>query len=107
MLIGKLYDVGISIFYDRVLSTSTELGKKVIDQFNHDTVVSPPSLKIGAFTTGAIDNINHNPSFNTATSSLHGTAISLFQHSPLGKGDEIEVPDFQIKQKKLKKLPFY
>ena len=70
---------------------------------NHDKVVCPPSLKVGAFTTAAIDNMNHNPSYNTATSSFHGAAISLFQHPSLGKGDEREVPDFQIKQKEIKK----
>ena len=62
MLIDKLYDVGISISYDRVLGISTELGNKVIDQFSHDKVVYPPSLKVGAFTTAAIDNIDHNQS---------------------------------------------
>ena len=49
---------------------------------------------------------DHSPSSNTATSSFHRTAILFFQH-PLGKVDEREVPDFQIKQKKLKKLPSY
>ena len=107
MLIDKLYDIGISIFYDRVLSISTELGNKVIDQFNYDKVVCPPSLKVGAFTKAAINNTDHNPSSNTAASSFHGTAISLFQHLSLGKGDERGLPDFQIKQKKLKKLPSY
>ena len=106
-LIDKLYDVGISISYDKVLIISTELGNRVIDQFIHDKVVFHPSLKVGAFTTAAIDNIDHNPSSNTATSSFYGTAISLFQHPSLGKGDEKVVPDFQIKQKKLKKLPSY
>ena len=83
------------------------MGNQVINQFNHDEVVYPPSLKVGAFTTAAINNIDHNPSSNTAISSFHGTAISLFQHPSLGKGDETEVSDFQIKQKKLKKLPSY
>ena len=32
------------------------------------------------FTTSAVDNSNHNPSATNATGSLHGTAISLFQH---------------------------
>ena len=106
-LINKLYDVGISISYDRKLSISIEFGNKVIDQLNHDKVVSTPSLKVGAFATAAIDNIDHNPSFNTATSSFHGIALSFFQHLSLRKGDEREVPDFQIKQKKLKRLPSY
>lgn len=32
------------------------------------------------FTTGAYDNIDHNPSATTAKGSFHGTGISLFQH---------------------------
>ena len=32
------------------------------------------------FTTGALDNIDHNPSGTTAKDSFHGTAISLTQH---------------------------
>ena len=36
--------------------------------------------QIQLFTTSAVDNIDHNPSATTATGSLHGTAISLFQH---------------------------
>ena len=83
------------------------MGNKLIDQFNHDKVAYPANLKVGAFTTAAIDNIDHNQSCNTATSSFHGAAISLFQHPSLGKGDERELPDFQMKQKKLKKLPSY
>ena len=45
---------------------------------NHDKVVCPPSLKVGAFTTAAIDNMNHNPSYNTATSSFHAAAYRFF-----------------------------
>ena len=75
----------------------------VNDDLSHDKIVCPPSLKVGAFTIVAIDNINHNPNSNTTTSSFHGAAISLFQHPSLGKGDEREVPDFQIKQKEIKK----
>ena len=70
---------------------------------NHDKVVYPPSLKAGAFTTAAIDNIGHNPSSNTATNSFHGTAISLFQDPSLGQADKREVPDFRIKQKEIEK----
>ena len=106
-LIDKLYDIGISIFYDKVLSISTELGNKVIDQFNYDKVVCPLSLKVGAFTKAAINNIEQNPSSNTAAISFHGIATLVFQHLSLGKGDERYLPDFQIKQKKLKKLPPY
>ena len=50
----------------------------VSDDFNHDKVVCPPSLKTGAFTTAAIDYVDQYRSSNTATSSFHGTAMSLF-----------------------------
>ena len=75
--------------------------------FSNDKVFCPPSLKVGAFTTAAIDIIDHNPTSCTATCSFRKTAILFFQHPSLGKIDEREVLDFQIKQKKLKKLPSY
>ena len=93
--------------YCRVLSISTELDNKVIDQFNHHKVVCPPSLKVGTFTTAAIDKIEHSTSSNTATSSFDGTAVLFFQHPSLGKSDERKLSDFQIKEKKVKKLLFY
>ena len=60
------------------------------------------------FTTAAMDNIHHNPTATTATSSFHGTSISMFQHptkdsegekrEPLQLGDKktktvLELPD--------------
>ena len=36
-------------------------------------------LRKVAFTIGALDNIDHNPTSTTAASSLHGTGISMFQ----------------------------
>ena len=39
-----------------------------------------PSLKVRLFTSSAIDNLDVDPSSNTATTSFHGTALSLFQH---------------------------
>ena len=45
---------------------------------NHDKVACLSSLKVGTFTTGAIDSINQYPSSNIATSSFHGTAILIF-----------------------------
>ena len=51
------------------------------ERFQAEKVVCPSNLKLKLFTTSAVDNIDHNPSSTTATGSLHGTAISLFQHS--------------------------
>ena len=44
-------------------------------------MVCPPQLCKDVFTSGAIDNIDHNPSSTTAKDSFHGTGISLFQHT--------------------------
>ena len=43
-------------------------------------MVCPTNLRNGLFTTGNLDNIDHNPSATSARSSFHGTAISLTQH---------------------------
>lgn len=79
-LVDKLCDLGLSVSYNRVLEISSELGNKVSAQFKAENVVCPLNLKRNLFTTSAVDNIDHNPSSTTATGSLHGTAISLFQH---------------------------
>ena len=39
-----------------------------------------PKLLGNWFTTGAVDNIDHNPSSTTADDLFHGTAIYLMQH---------------------------
>jgi len=80
-LVERMHELGLSISYDRVLQLSTDIGNSVCDQFEKDQLVCPPKLRGGLFTTGAFDNIDHNPSSTTATGSLHGTGISLFQHT--------------------------
>lgn len=79
-LIDKMSSLGLSISYNRVLEISTEMGNMVGARFREEQVVCPSILKKSLFTTSAVDNIDHNPSSTTATGSLHGTAISLFQH---------------------------
>lgn len=79
-LIDALVQHGICISYDRALEISTQLGESVLSQVMEDSVVCPAVLQKGMFTTSAVDNINHNLSATTATSSFHGTDISIFQH---------------------------
>ena len=45
-----------------------------------ERAVCLPSLKGSHFTTGAVDNIDHDPSSTSTHDSFHGTGISLFQH---------------------------
>ena len=72
--------MGLSISYDRVMFISTDAANSVCSRFEQDGVVCPPKLREDLFTTGALDNIDHNPSATTAKESFHGMAISLVQH---------------------------
>src|SRR6218665_1233654 len=78
-LVDKCFKLGLSISYSRVLQISNEVATSICNQHNADQLVCPPSLCLGVFTVAADDNIDHNPSSNTAQSSFHGTAISLIQ----------------------------
>lgn len=91
-LVDKLYRLGLSISYDRVMQISSNLGNSVCSLYERQQVVCPPKLKGDLFTTGCVDNIDHNPSSRTATDSFHGTAISLTQHpSPEGLGTDRDI----------------
>ncbi|KAL5005325.1 hypothetical protein ScPMuIL_018781 [Solemya velum] len=78
-LIETLFDLGLSVSYDRVMEISTSLGNSISEMYHRDQVVCPPNLRNGLFTVAAIDNIDHNTSSTTATDSFHVTGISLFQ----------------------------
>ena len=78
-LIEMLYHMGISVSYDRIMELEDWLATSVCERFEEDGVVSPPCLRNGLFTVGALDNLDHNPSSTTSMSSFHGTGISLFQ----------------------------
>ena len=49
--------------------------------FQVDNIVCPAHPRKGLFISGALDNVDHNPSSTTAQSAFHGTAISLVQFS--------------------------
>ena len=107
-LIEKLYDLGMSVSYDRVLAISTAMGNTVSARFEEEHVVCPPKLRFLLFTTSAVDNIDHNPSSTIAKGSLHGTGISLFQHSSeiiQGEDCSVSIIDDSVSIKKLTPLP--
>ena len=66
-MINKLANEGLPVSYQRVR------------EFQEEFQEFPPQLKQGLFTITAIDNIDHIPSSATASSSFHGTMISIFQ----------------------------
>ena len=74
-----LHKRGISISYDRALDLEEGLALAVCEWFLEDGIVVPAYLSKGLFTIGALDSLDYNPSSTTATSSFHGTGLSLFQ----------------------------
>lgn len=100
-----LYENGISISYDRVLQISAQLGEAVVTQYVEDGVVCPPSLRKGLFTTSAVDNIDHNRTATTATTSFHGIVISIFQHPSSDNAGEERGPLKVIEDGKAKRVP--
>ena len=79
-LVEMLHDHGLCISYDRVLEISAQLGDATVTKYVEEGVVCPSVLRKGLFTTAVMDNIDHNPAATTATTSFHGTSISVFQH---------------------------
>ena len=71
-LIEMLQAHGKSISYDWVLEISAQLGDATITTYVEEGVVCPSMLWRGLFTTAAMNNIDHNPSATTATTSFHG-----------------------------------
>lgn len=78
-LIAKLYQLGLSVSYQRIMELEEMLARSVSERFAADDCVVPACLRKGIFTIGALDNLDHNPSSTTASSSFHGTGISIFQ----------------------------
>ena len=68
----------MSISYDRVLEISGQLGDATVSKYVEEGVVCPPVLRKGLFIIAVMANIGHNPSGTTATTSFHGTSISVF-----------------------------
>ena len=109
-LVDKLYNLGLSISYDRVLELSTDMGgNSVCARFESEGVVCPPKLLKGVFTTAAVDNIDHNPSSVTAQGAFHGTGTSLFQHptsdAPGEEREMVSIENQPSKTKRLARLP--
>ena len=76
-----MFNLGLCVSYDRLLQLTSDIANAVCQSFRAEDVVCPPRLHSGLlFTTGAVDNVDHNPSSATAKDSFHGTGVSLVQH---------------------------
>ena len=79
-LVDILFHLRLSISYDRVIDISMGMAIAAAQQCASNEVVWPLILRKDLFTTAAVDNIDHNPSWATAHEAFHGTGISLFQN---------------------------
>ena len=101
-----LHDHGLSISYDRVLEVSAQLGDAAVGKYKAEGVVCPNILRKDLFTTSAFDNIEHNPTATTSTSSFHGTSMSIFQHPTAENEGVIQEPwNIDSKVKSISNLP--
>ena len=78
-MINNLITYGIYINYQRIREIQEDITQYLCTKYNREALVYPPQLKQGLFTITAIDNIDHIPSSAAASSSFHGTTISIFQ----------------------------
>ena len=58
---AQLYELGLSVSYQRVDDIINNLATSVCDHFKSVGVVCPLSLQSDLFTVGAIDNRDHDP----------------------------------------------
>ena len=91
-LVDALFELGLCISYDRVLSISTILGNNLCRQFEIKKTVCPPMLRKNLFTNAAIDNIDHNPSSTTAEDSFHMGLVYPYSSIPDAKQVEWSAP---------------
>ena len=105
-LVDTMFELGLGIHYDRLLTISTALANQVSRVYETEGIVCPPQLKKEVFIVGAADNIDHNPSSTTAIDSFHGTGISLFQNNHnQDKGSTQMWGRYDETEKKIRPLP--
>ena len=73
-LVDILFHLGLSISNDRVLTSPWAWLLQRLNSMT-DEVVCPLIRRKNLFTTAAVDNIDHNPSWATAHDAFHGTCI--------------------------------
>ena len=78
-IVNDLAAEGLSITYNRVQEIKEAIGQQICEKYANEGIVCPPPLEENLFTFAAIDNVDHNPTSSTATSSFHGTSITIFQ----------------------------
>ena len=69
-LVDTFFILGMCVSYDRLLQIAADMAEGICTRFEADNVVCPPKMRRGLFTTGAVDNVDHNPTSTTARDSF-------------------------------------
>ena len=79
-MVKLLHDYALGVSYTKVREIENNFAYAIATNCRENGgLFCPNNLNTGIFTVAALDNLDHNPSSTTATSSFHGTVISLFQ----------------------------
>jgi hypothetical protein len=79
-LIQKMNQLSLCSSYERICQVESQLASAHCNLYETENVVAPSNLTKNTLTVAAIDNIDHDMSATTATtSSFHGTGLSFFQ----------------------------
>ena len=70
-LVYEIASEGLCVQYQRVKDSQRDISNRLCTKYNNDGIVCPPKLQPGLFVTSTIDNIDHDLSFNTTTSTFH------------------------------------
>ena len=99
----KLYNLGLSITYAKVLELSTEMGNSVCALWIRCR------LPVQDSSSSSLDNIDHNRSTVTVEGASHGAGISLFQHptfsAPREEREVMRIENQPSNTKNLARLP--
>ena len=79
-LVDTFFILAMCVSYDRLLQITADMAEGICTRFEADNVVCRTKIRHRLFTTGAVDNVDHNPTSATARDSFHSTSISIIQH---------------------------
>lgn len=80
-LVNTLHREGLCISTDCLRTISIDLSNSAIEFWEQISVVTPYTMRKGAFTSGALDNFDHNLTSMTARTTYLGTGLSTTQHN--------------------------
>ena len=60
-LISELYQLGLSVSYDRILELEKQIASSICEHTNEIGLVCPSQLSHDLFTVAALDNLDHTP----------------------------------------------